>query len=59
MPAAIIEYSMAVAPEFPSQKRIKDAFMGVFLPIFRAAQLALFVISPGYELVNAMPEIRA
>lgn len=28
IPAAIIEYSMAVAPETPRRKRIKDAFMG-------------------------------
>jgi hypothetical protein len=49
MPAAIIEYSMAVAPEAPRQKRIKDAFMGPSPGPLTAG----FVIDPGYELVNA------
>jgi len=51
MPAAINEYSMAVAPECPSQKRTKNAFMGR-PPDLRVDYLPVFVNRPGYELVN-------
>jgi hypothetical protein len=59
MPAAIIEYSMAVAPESPRQKRIKDAFIGSSSRYFGPLTWAAFVSSPRYELVNAKPELPA
>jgi hypothetical protein len=46
-------YSMAVAPEFPSQKRIKDAFMGPAPDFSGRSPWTPIVRSRGYEPVNA------
>jgi hypothetical protein len=51
MPAAIIAYSMAVAPEAPRQKRIKDVFIA--LPILRPLVSAYFYKRPAYERFDA------